>query len=49
MALDYKGKNGVATSVGHSPLTGLINPKIGSINSIAKSLTNIIWAPLEKD
>ena len=48
MALDYKGKSGVATSVGHSPLTGLINPKIGSINSIAKSLTNIIWAPLEK-
>ena len=48
MALDYKGKIGVATSVGHSPLTGLINPKIGSINSIAKSLTNIIWAPLEK-
>ena len=48
MALDYTGKNGVATSVGHSPLTGLIDPKIGSINSIAKSLTNIIWAPLEK-
>ena len=48
MALDYKGKIGVATSVGHSPLTGLINPKIGSVNSIAKSLTNIIWAPLEK-
>ena len=48
MALDYNGKNGVATSVGHSPLTGLIDPKIGSINSIAKSLTNIIWAPLEK-
>ena len=48
MALDYQGKNGVATSIGHSPLTGLINPKIGSINSIAKSLTNIIWAPLEK-
>ena len=48
MALDYNGKNGVATSIGHAPLAGLINPKIGSINSIAKSLTNIIWAPLEK-
>ena len=48
MALDYNGKNGVATSVGHSPLAGLIDPKIGSINSVAKSLTNIIWAPLEK-
>ena len=48
MALDYNGKIGVATSVGHSPLAGLIDPKIGSINSIAKSLTNIIWVPLEK-
>ena len=44
MALDYNGKSGVATSIGHAPLAGLINPKIGSINSIAKSLTNIIWA-----
>ena len=48
MALDYNGKVGVATSVGHSPLAGLIDSKIGSINSIGKSLTNIIWAPLEK-
>jgi phosphoribosylformylglycinamidine synthase len=48
MALDYNGKNGVATSIGHSPLAGLIDPKIGSVNSIAKSLTNIIWVPLEK-
>ena len=48
MALDYCGKNGVATSVGHSPLAGLIDPKIGSINSVAESLTNIIWAPLKK-
>ena len=36
MALDYNGKSGVATSIGHAPLAGLINPKIGSINSIAK-------------
>ncbi|MGM0635956.1 MAG: phosphoribosylformylglycinamidine synthase [Bacteroidota bacterium] len=48
VALDYKGKNGVATSVGHSPISGLINPVAGSKNSIAEALTNIVWAPLEK-
>ena len=25
MALDYKGKHGVATAIGHAPITGLIN------------------------
>ncbi|MFL2638680.1 MAG: phosphoribosylformylglycinamidine synthase [Flavobacteriaceae bacterium] len=48
MALDYKGKNGVATSIGHSPITGIIDPCAGSRNAIGKALTNIIWAPLEK-
>ncbi|MDX5583523.1 MAG: phosphoribosylformylglycinamidine synthase, partial [Aureibaculum sp.] len=47
MALDYKGKEGIATSIGHSPISGLINPVAGSRNSIAESLTNIIWAPLK--
>ena len=46
MALDYKGKHGVATAIGHAPVTGLIDPAKGSINSIAESLTNIVWAPL---
>jgi phosphoribosylformylglycinamidine synthase len=48
MALDYKGKNGVATSIGHSPISGLIDPVAGSRNSITEALTNIIWAPLEE-
>jgi phosphoribosylformylglycinamidine synthase len=48
MALDYKGKNGVATSLGHSPISALIDPVAGSRNSIAEALSNIIWAPLEK-
>lgn len=48
MALDFKGKKGVATSIGHSPISGLIEPAAGSRNSIAEALTNIIWAPLEK-
>ena len=47
MALDYKGKEGIATSIGHSPVSGLIDPKAGSQNSITEALTNIIWAPLK--
>ena len=47
MALDYKGIEGIATSIGHSPISGLINPVAGSRNSITEALTNIIWAPLK--
>lgn len=47
MALDYNGKEGVATSIGHSPISGLIDPVAGSQNSIAEALTNIVWAPLK--
>jgi phosphoribosylformylglycinamidine synthase len=48
MALDYKGKLGVATALGHAPIVGLIDPAKGSINAIAESLTNIVWAPLSE-
>ncbi len=48
MALDFEGKEGIATSIGHSPISGLIHPGAGSRNSVAEALTNIIWAPLEK-
>ena len=47
MALDYSGKEGIATSIGHSPVSALIDPVAGSRNSIAEALTNIIWAPLK--
>ncbi|MFB9056358.1 phosphoribosylformylglycinamidine synthase [Mariniflexile ostreae] len=47
MALDYKGKEGVATSIGHAPISGLINPAAGSRNAITESLTNMVWAPLK--
>jgi phosphoribosylformylglycinamidine synthase len=47
MALDYSSKEGIATSIGHSPISGLIDPVAGSRNSIAEALTNIIWAPLK--
>ncbi len=47
MAIDYEGKKGIATSIGHSPIVGLIDPKAGARNAIAEALTNIIWAPIE--
>ncbi|OEI80496.1 phosphoribosylformylglycinamidine synthase [Formosa algae] len=47
MALDYNGKEGIATSIGHAPISALIHPESGSRNAITESLTNIIWAPLK--
>ena len=49
MALDYNGREGVATSIGHSPIAGLIDPEAGSRNAITESLTNLIWAPLKEN
>ena len=46
MALDYNGKEGVVTAIGHSPVSGLLDPAAGSRNAITESLTNIIWAPI---
>ena len=48
VALDYKGKKGIATAIGHAPIAALIDPAKGSILAIAESLTNIIWAPLSE-
>jgi phosphoribosylformylglycinamidine synthase len=47
MALDFQGKDGIATSIGHAPLSALIDPAAGSRNAIAESLSNIVWAPLK--
>ncbi|WP_372744001.1 phosphoribosylformylglycinamidine synthase [Lutibacter sp.] len=47
MALDYKGVEGVATSIGHSPIAALIDPAAGSRTAIAESLSNIVWAPIK--
>ena len=47
MALDYRGKEGIATSIGHAPVSALIDPEAGSKNSIAEALSNIVWAPLK--
>ena len=47
MALDYQGKEGIATSIGHSPIASLIDPVAGTRTAIAESLSNIIWAPIK--
>lgn len=47
MALDFQGKDGIATSIGHAPLSALIDPAAGSRNAIAESLSNLVWAPLK--
>ncbi|MDI9256626.1 phosphoribosylformylglycinamidine synthase [Flavobacterium sedimenticola] len=47
MALDFNGKEGIATSIGHAPISALIDPKAGSRNAIAEALSNIVFAPLK--
>ena len=46
VALDYRGKKGIATSLGHAPQAALANPAAGSVLSVAEALTNLVWAPL---
>ena len=48
VALDFRGKQGIATSIGHAPQAGLANPAAGSVLSVAEALTNLVWAPLEE-
>ncbi len=46
MALDFTGKKGIATSIGHAPVAALANPEAGSRLAIAEALTNLIFAPI---
>ncbi len=48
VALDYRGKEGVATSIGHAPQVALIDPAAGSRLAVAEALTNLISAPLKE-
>ena len=45
-ALDYRGRHGIATALGHAPQAGLASAEAGSVLSVAEALTNIVWAPL---
>jgi phosphoribosylformylglycinamidine synthase len=47
MALDYKGEEGIATTIGHSSIAALIDPAAGSRTAIAEALSNLVWAPLK--
>ena len=44
--LDYQGKKGIATSLGHAPIAALADPGKGSELAVAEALTNIVWAPV---
>ncbi|TFH35353.1 MAG: phosphoribosylformylglycinamidine synthase, partial [Bacteroidia bacterium] len=46
ITLDYRGRSGLATSIGHAPAAALVDPAAGSLIAIAEALTNIIWAPM---
>lgn len=46
VALDFRGTNGIATSIGHAPLVAMADSEAGSVMAIAEALTNIVWAPL---
>ncbi|MDE6159105.1 MAG: phosphoribosylformylglycinamidine synthase [Bacteroidaceae bacterium] len=48
VALDYRGRKGIATALGHAPQAALADPAAGSVLSVAESLTNIVWAPLSQ-
>ncbi len=48
MALDFTGKEGIATSIGHSPVSALIDPTSASRTAIGEALSNIVFAPLKE-
>ncbi|MBS4060486.1 MAG: phosphoribosylformylglycinamidine synthase [Bacteroidetes bacterium] len=47
VAIDYQGIKGIATALGHAPVAGLIDSRVGSRLAVAEALTNILWAPIE--
>ena len=47
VALDYRGKAGIATSIGHAPAVALVDAPAGSVMAVAEALTNIVFAPIE--
>lgn len=48
VALDYRGRRGIATSIGHAPQIALADAATGSVMSVAEALTNIVGADLDK-
>ncbi|WP_303433505.1 phosphoribosylformylglycinamidine synthase, partial [uncultured Muribaculum sp.] len=48
VSLDYQGKAGIATSIGHAPQVALVDAAKGSVVAVAEALTNIVMAPLSE-
>ena len=48
VALDYTGRTGIATSIGHAPQVALADAAKGSVMAVAEALTNIAGAPLKE-
>ena len=46
VALDYRGRKGIATAIGHAPQAALADPAAGSVLAVAEALTNLVWAPM---
>lgn len=46
VALDYRGRSGIATAIGHAPQAALASAEKGSVLAVSESLTNLVWAPL---
>lgn len=47
MALDFKSTEGIATTVGHSPVAAIVDPAEASRTAIAEALSNIVFAPIK--
>ncbi|MBE8722381.1 phosphoribosylformylglycinamidine synthase [Sphingobacterium pedocola] len=47
MALDFKGKEGIATTVGHSPVAAIVDSAAASRTAIAEALSNLVFAPIK--
>ena len=48
VALDYHGRAGIATSIGHAPQVALADSAAGSRMAVAEALTNIVGANLKQ-
>ncbi|MEG2758272.1 MAG: phosphoribosylformylglycinamidine synthase, partial [Rikenellaceae bacterium] len=47
VALDFIGKKGIATALGHAPVAAMADPAKGSVLAIAEAMTNIVFVPME--
>lgn len=45
VALDFRGKAGMATSIGHAPQASIIDPEKGAILAVAEAITNMVLTP----